>query len=322
MDYLEKGVSLIGMKYNPAKPIKEFPYKIDPMLKYKLDLLIKTLDTRDVWILLDGDEGSGKTNMAVYLLYYFHCVTGREFTLDRFYFDSDDMFNWVKDNENGLICWDEACLGGLSSEWATKSQINLLKFAMTGRKKHHVFILNVPRFNKLKEDLRKDRIHALIHMDLGKRGDKYGHYIYLTRKGIKALNRIWEKKKLRPYASCAKKFGGFYSNVDVPFVIPQLMNENDYEKKKDKAISSIGQKKENPKRDDEYEQLKLKIGMFPADIRTKIAPMLGISDRTLRNWAKLGRRVGLEAENGAIIKQMGTKVDLVQTPEESNEEYE
>lgn len=226
--------------------IKEFPYKIDPRLKKKLDLLIKTLDKKDVWILIDGDEGSGKTNTAIYLMYYFHCATGRNFTLDRLYFDSDDMFEWVKNHEKGIICWDEMALGGLSTEWATKSQRNLIKFAMTGRKKHHIFVMCVPRFDKIKEDLRKDRIHALIHMDLGAKMDNYGHYTYLTRRGIKMLNGIWGKKKKRAYAYTAKKTGGFHSNIDVPFVFPELVDENKYEKMKDDAISKIGEKKLTP----------------------------------------------------------------------------
>lgn len=286
---MEKEINTISMK--SKSPYKEFPYKIDARLKHKLDILIKTLNQRDVWILLDGDEGSGKTNMATYLLYYFHCATGRDFSLDRFYFDSDEMFNWVKDNSNGLICWDEAALGGLSTEWASRSQINLLKFAMTGRKKHHVFILNVPRFNKLKEDLRKDRIHALIHMDLGKKGDNYGHFIYLTRKGIRALNRTWEKNKLRPYARCSR-YGGFFSNINVPFVMNELIDEEAYEAKKDKAISEIGDKK---KKDNPY---KLKLDDFKKKVvdfikksklnREDAAEALGIHPRTLYKWGKEG----------------------------------
>lgn len=47
---MEKEVNMIGTK--SKKPFKEFPYKIDPRLKHKLDVLIKTLKTRDVWILL------------------------------------------------------------------------------------------------------------------------------------------------------------------------------------------------------------------------------------------------------------------------------
>lgn len=291
--------------YNPETPVKEFPYKMDLKLKRKLDLLIRTLPKKDVWILLDGDEGSGKTNTAVYLLYYFHCVTGREFTLDRFYFDSDDMFNWVKDNSDGLVCWDEAALGGLSTEWASRSQINLLKFAMTGRKKHHVVILNVPRFNKLKEDLRADRIHAHIHMDLGKTGNKYGHFIYLTRRGIKMLNRIYMKKKIRPYFNVARKTNGFGANVPIPFVIPELIDEEAYERKKDKAISEIGAKKQPSAKETKYEELKAKIGKLPANLRSLIAPHMGITDRSLREWGRKARESKQEEEVGSILKPMG-----------------
>lgn len=282
-----KEANTIGTKF---KGTKEFPYKIDVLLKHKLDVLIKTIDKRDIWILIDGDEGSGKTNTAVYLLYYFHCMTGREFTLDRFYFDSDEMFEWVKDNENGLICWDEATLGGLSTEWASRSQINLLKFAMTGRKKHHIFILNVPRFNKLKEDLRKDRIHALIHMDTGKQGTDYGHFVYLTRRGIKALNRAYEKNKMKPYARCAQKYGGFYCSTRIPYVMPNLIDEVEYERKKDKAISEIGSKKENSS-DKKRIEFEAKMYAFMKEkgiSADEFAERAGISVRTVYRRAKEG----------------------------------
>jgi len=269
---------------------KEFPFKIDPRLKHKLDLLAKTLKKRDVWILVDGDEGTGKTNTASYLLYYFHCITGREFTLDRFYFDSDALFQWAKSNECGLVCWDEAALGGLSAEWYNKSQINLLKFAMTGRKKHHVFVLCIPRFEKLKIDLRKDRIHALIHMDVGKRGDKYGHFVYLTRKGIMHLNKFWDRKKVKPYAYCAKKYGGFFCNIQIPYVFNQLVDEPKYEAMKDKAIENIGTGKDSKEKEEvtflkyNYASLCKKnenIGIVNG------AKHIGKSERTLQRWLKL-----------------------------------
>ena len=114
-----------------------------------------------MFVLLDGDEGGCK-QIWLYILYYFHCdreIYFRPVLLDVM------KCSTGKDNFNGLMVgW--AALGGLSTECF--SQINLIKFAMTGRKKHHVFILNVPRFNKLKK-IWKDRIHALIHMDLGRR---------------------------------------------------------------------------------------------------------------------------------------------------------
>ena len=133
------------MKYNS----KEFPFSIPDKLRRKLDVLIATLDEDDVWMLIDGDEGSGKTNMAAFLLYYFHCVTGRKFTVEQFFFDSEALLNFVRDTKEMLVNWDEAALGGLSTEWFTKSQINILKFAMTGRKKHHIFILCIPRQHRI-----------------------------------------------------------------------------------------------------------------------------------------------------------------------------
>lgn len=177
--------------------MKEFPFRIDEKLKHKLDLLIKQLEKKDVWILVTGDEGSGKTSTAAYLLYYFHCMTGRDFKIENFYFDSEKLFNYAKANKEQLLNWDEAALGGLSSEWWSQAQINLIKLAITGRKKHHVFILCIPRFDKLKEDLRMDRIHAQVHMDCGTNNDRYGHFIYLTRRGIKYLNRLWKMKHIR-----------------------------------------------------------------------------------------------------------------------------
>ena len=264
---------------------KPFQFYIDPKLAHKLDLLIAQLKIRDTWIIVDGDEGSGKTNLASYLLYYVHCKTGREFTLDRFYFDSDDMFNWVKDNNNGLVNWDEASLGGLSMEWWNKSQRNLIKFAMTGRKKHHFFVLCIPKFNKLQEYLRVDRSHALIHMHTGRRNNQWGHYMYLTRRGKYELNQLWSKRKIRAYGKCMKKYGGF--GAYCPYVFSKILDEEAYEKKKDFAISNIGKKKLDDKDKLELHKIKNKIGKLTLeDIRTKtnLAKFFGITQTSLNRW--------------------------------------
>jgi len=284
---------------------KQFPFKIDVRLRRKLDNLIETLEKRDVWMLIDGDEGSGKTNTAAFLLYYFHCVTGRDFSLERFYFDSDAMFNWVKNNSNGLVNWDEAALGGLSTEWWSHSQMNLMKFAMVGRKKHHVFILCIPRFNKLKEDLRCDRIHGMLHMDLGKKGKRYGHFIYLTRRGIRFLNGYWKKKKVRAYAK-AVKHGGFFADVDIPLVFSKILNEEEYERKKDEAISQIGEKKKDDKDNVSRQELKdFKKMMakleFPIKNTADFCEKSKIPYDTYHGWRKtLVRDDDSSKENGKI----------------------
>jgi hypothetical protein len=265
---------------------KEFPFRIDEKLKHKLDRLASTLNKKDVWILIDGEEGSGKTNTATYLLYYFHCITGREFTLEHFYFDTDELFNWVKDNSDGLVNWDEAALGGLSSEWREKSQINLIKFGSTGRIKHHIFIYCVPYFNELKPYLRKDRPHAMIHMDLGKKGNAYGHFSYLTKRGIRILNDIYTKTKKRKYGFCMRKFGGFYGNI--PYVLNKLIDEKVYEENKIKAISNIGKKKDKVIPREKYNNKMITNFLMNNSITAeKKAELLGIHRVTVFKLIKL-----------------------------------
>jgi hypothetical protein len=255
------------------KSLDDYPYRVDAKLKFKIEVLAKQLEKNDVWIIIDGDEGSGKTNTAAYILHLFSWITGRKFEQERFYFDSDDMFQWVKENPSGLINWDEAALGGLSAEWWSNAQRNLLKFAMTGRKKHHVFVLCIPKFYKLNEYLRIDRSHALIHMDTGKRKDRYGNAMWLTRKGKGILNRIWKTKKYLAYNESMKKGVGFYFNV--PYVIPDIMDEEKYEKMKDDAISNIGEKKNIKKQsaiEIELKEIKNKIRNLPVkEIDSKAA---------------------------------------------------
>lgn len=265
--------------------IKEFPFRIDHKLKHKLDILVKQLDKKDVWILIDGDEGAGKTNTLAYLLTYFSCATGRELTQECLYFDTEKLLNYFIANKSKLLGWDEAALGGLSTEWYNRSQINLIKASLVGRIKHHVFIMCIPRFEKLKEELRQDRIHALIHMDCGKKNDKYGHYAYLTRRGIDMLNKYWREKKLRLYGKCCRKYGGFFG--DLPYVFNKVFDEDKYNEEKEKAIYSIG-KKDISKDKQDLKELKYKISKAKPPILTikEFAEKLGISAETLHAWGR------------------------------------
>jgi len=275
---------------------KEFPFRIDAKLKHKLDLLTKQLSKRDVWILLTGDEGSGKTNAAAYLLYYFHCKTGREFSIKNFYFDAEDLFNKGRQTKCQLLNWDEAALGGLSTEWYNRSQTNLIKLAITGRKLHHVFVLCIPRFDKLKQDLRLDRIHAQIHIDTGKQNNRLGHYIYLTRRGIKILNRIWSKRKIRAYQWSMRKGGGFAGNI--PFVFNKVFTQEEqdfYENAKDNAIANIGKKRVDTSKQEVW-ALKYKIATveYPIINQTDHAKKLGYAQNTFSDWKKLREKAEID----------------------------
>lgn len=283
--------------------IKEFPFYIDDKLKHKLDILYKQLNKKDIWILCSGDEGSGKTNTATYLLYYFHCLSGRNFTIENFYFDAGKLFEYAQKNKEELLNWDEGALGGLSVEWWNRNQINLIKLAITGRKLHHVFIICIPRFEKLKEELRVDRVHAHIHMDCGKMNNKYGHYIYLTRRANRFLNRLWKEKKLRLYGK-AMKHGGFGGYI--PFIFDKVFTKEEqdkYETNKDEAIRNIGKKDTKDK--EKIKELKHKIGKLelPIKNRTELAKKLGITLKTLERWEELEENSSETLENEEKLRQ-------------------
>jgi hypothetical protein len=262
--------------------ITDFPYKISPHMKRKLDLIIRTLDQDDAWIVVDGDEGSGKTNMAAFLMYYFHCQTGRPFETDAslFFFDTNDLVNYLKSTQ----------------EWWNQSQLNLIKFSMTGRKKHHILILCIPKIHKLKDTI-WERTVAMIHMHTGKSKRNKGDYLWLTRRGIRKFMRLWGKKKIRAY----KKFSSFAYNGHmghIPYVLNKVIDIKAYDKKKDEAIFNIGVKK-GSKEKQEVKLMKKKCGMLrpPIETRQELADKLEITIQTLNLWAKSLENEGLDAEN-------------------------
>lgn len=266
--------------------MKEFQFSISPKLKNKFDLLIKQLVVKDVWILIDGDEGSGKTNMASYILYYFHCMTGRPFDVNNFYFDADKLREKAQSSTGQLLAWDEATLGGMSTEWWNNAQQDLLKFARTGRIKHHVFVMCIPKFDKLNETLRLERSHALINVHCGKDNTRYGHYNYLTRRGKEALNRLWKKKHIRLYPKFAQRGG---HRGWIPYVFNKVFTEEEqkiYEKNKLDAINSIGKKKLS-RANKEMKEIKHKVGLLKCPIKTReeLAEKVGVNIRTLQKWA-------------------------------------
>lgn len=283
---------------------KEFPFYIDKQLKHKLDLLLQDLDKNDVWIIVDGDEGAGKTNTAAYLLYYAHCVTGRPFSLDHFYFDTNKLFDYIKNNSEALLNWDEAALGALSTDWYDTSQKNLLKFAMTGRKKHHFFVLCIPKFTKLQEYIRVDRTHALINMTTGKDRKKYGRYIYLTRRGKAALDRDFRRTKIRRYSKFMKA-GGFGGNI--PYVFDKILDEKAYDKKKDDAIANIGVKPVKEKTlekllKNKLGSLRIKITKFkyPISNQGALCKQLGVAPTIFNVWRQFNEET---IEDGVQIAQ-------------------
>lgn len=209
-------------------------YSMEPKLKEKLDIMIlrMTKKQKDNLIIIDGDEGDGKTNMELGIAYYIHHETGRPFSIDNVFFDLDKLIDFGMKTKEQIICWDEGALGGLSAEWWNKNQKRFIKFLMIARKKRHFFIICIPRFFKLNEYFVIDRSIALIHVYL-RHGTDYGRFVYFNEVRKERLWQDWKRSKYRNYKMHYLFHGSF------PHVENIVLNKDDYEKKKDEAILNM-----------------------------------------------------------------------------------
>ena len=245
---------------------------LDPVLKQKMDLMIKRSTGKkhmDNLIVIDGDEGIGKSTLAVFLAYYYSDQTGRPFSVDNIFFDINKLIKFAQTTEDQIIIWDEAALGGLSTEHAKTHQVNLTKLLMTARKKRHFWIFNIPKFFKLNEYILVDRAIALIHV-YAKREIEAGRFAYYKKKSKERLFYDRIRTRQRNYYKYMSFWGTF------PNCLSKIIDEVEYDRKKDLAIASIGNEdKKNIWKDKYLNSVK---NMQDLGLTTReIAKWLGIS---------------------------------------------
>jgi len=259
---------------------------IDSYLAKKLDLMCKkvTKHNFDNLLIIDGDEGFGKTNLASAVCGYVSVKTKRELTNDNVFFLIDDMINFAIKTKEKIIWWDEGALGGLASEGYTKVQTKLLKLLYIARKKKHFYVFVIPKFYKLREAI-IDRSIALLHV-YSRDGITRGRFAYYKTASMDKLFGYWYKKKEKGYNQFYNRCGSFSKTLS------KVINGPKYERQKDKAILSIGndkfskEDKELNKIKQEYTKLKRSIAkaVIPNTSKQKMADLLGISSRTLQRW--------------------------------------
>jgi len=255
-------------------------YSMENRLVITLNLMLKRMTDRykkDNLLLIDGDEGDGKTNMSCGVGYYIAYKTQRSFSSKNFFFKLDSVIDFALKNERQVIIWDEGALGGLSDEWWNKAQTRLIKLLMVCRKKRHFFIINIPRFFKLREYLAVDRSIGLIHV-YSHDGLDIGRFVYYTKQKKEKLFENYKTKKKKDY----KKYYSFRGVFG--YVLPKLINEQEYDALKDKGIMSL--LVEKPDRHlEKMKALQYKISQLKSIKRPELAKGLGVSTRTILRWA-------------------------------------
>ena len=260
--------------------VTDIQYYMNPMLKEKLDLMIARMKHgKDNLLIVDGDEGDGKTNMSMLLGYYVAHTCNRSFGLKNIFFDLDELIDFAIHTKEQVIIWDEGALGGLASEWWNKNQKKFIKLLMIARKKKHFWIVNIPKFFKLNEYFVIDRSIGLVHVYMAG-GIEHGRFVYFNQVQKEKLWETWKKTRVRSY----KKWYSFHGSF-VLFLenkrFSHIIDPIEYDKKKDEAIMSIAQEEEiKENRTDKIMRdsyVKLLLKEKPRPTTKQIAERIGVS---------------------------------------------
>ena len=275
-----------------------FPFpKLERRLVKKLNRMIerctKKTPEKDAMLIIEGSEGSGKTNDSLVVAAYAKSLTNRNINL---FFRLKNTIDFAKNTREQIIIWDEPGLDALSTDSLNKLNKNLIRLLMTCRYKRHFFIINMTKFSKFQEYIVVDRPNGFIHKDK----NRVGHGLYIRAKNLEALWNDYKKYNKRNY----RYHKSFY--LDFPSIMtPELFNNlditlngkphatlADYNRIKDESIAQIGELEADEKQDklkNMIKYLKYKIGTLkiPVNTRVELINQLGIPVRTLENWKKV-----------------------------------
>lgn len=212
-------------------------YSMDDKYKSKLDLMIKRMNgTDDNIVVIDGDEGQGKTEMAIGTCYYISNKTGRKYNMENIFFNLDKLVKFASSTKEQIIHFDEAVLGLLVTKWQDKLQQKFLTLAMIARKKKHFIVLCIPKFHRLPQYLIEERAIALVHV-YSRNNMVKGRFCYYTKRRKNDLYMDWKKSKVKKYKEHRSFWGTF--PIASTKIFTDEQNKN-YDDKKDAAILSIG----------------------------------------------------------------------------------
>lgn len=249
---------------------------MEPRLIEKLDLMIKRSTGKnkmDNLIVIDGDEGHGKSTLAMQIANYYAEQTNRPFSIDNVFFDIEKLTEFATKTQDQIIVWDEAALAGLAGEWYRKEQQQLIKLLMVARKKRHFWIFNIPKFFKLNEYVLIDRAIALIHV-YARNQTQLGRFVYINKSKKEWLWHKYRTSKKRGYKTHYSFRGSFTKNF--------VVDEEAYDKKKDEAILTVSDKN-NPKAvvTDKNKEIVDRLVMSTELKRAQKAEIMNVSTKTV-----------------------------------------
>jgi ABC-type dipeptide/oligopeptide/nickel transport system ATPase component len=202
-------------------------YFIAPIVQELLDKVRKRVleKDRDFVLVIDGEEGSGKSVLAQQIAKYFDPT----FNLDRIVFTSDEFLKLIKDpntKKGNAIVLDEAFSAANSRASLTEVNRAMIGVATEMRQKNLFVIFCIPSFFDLDKYFALWRCRALFHVYFTE--DESRRYVIFPKEHKKDLYLRGKKtyNYSRPYSPYP------------PFAFPNhyTIDETDYRFKKSEAF--------------------------------------------------------------------------------------
>lgn len=258
---------------------KDVSLTVDAMVhrhKIKLDNLI----------VVTGREGSGKSSFAMGLCWLYAKRMGIKFDVEDITFSAKEFLNRSTHRKNGIVLYDEAVQGLMSSQWQNKTQQLIVQALMMARKNGNLYVLCIPSFEYLNKYIATERCYLLfeVFMHENRRGfantfsSKMGNQLKVLYHQCKTMkpDRIKSKWKIR-----------FLDHSD------KVIDKEAYEAKKDKAIQELTHVLAEPMKKKEAQYYKL---VHKLDIDSVLlSEYMGIALRTAQEHKQKAKRY---MENG------------------------
>jgi len=220
--------------------------EIDYSLKKRLDMdLVAVANQWDLVYAISGMEGSGKSKGATLTVATYICHKLRKsLSLKNIIFTPKQFEELVEDAKPfDVIFWDEFVLGGSSEDTLTEMQRSLKKKFTIIRSKRLIILLVIPYFHMMSKYWAISRTRMLVDCtssDGISRGEAkvYGYgkkrYAYLNGKKLHTMEPFKHDFMLRFLDLGNKEITG-----------KDIINWEEYEKKKQESSKEIEKKKEN-----------------------------------------------------------------------------
>ena len=242
----------------------------------------------DTFILVEGQEGTGKTTFSILLGYYIAYKTGRPFSAENLFFDIEELIKFAQENTKQIIIWDEPALQMLSTDYRNKVSVSFKRLMMMARKQRHFIMVNVTYFYRFDSYI-LDRCNGMVRV-YRNQGKNESRFRWFKEKKARQLFEDYITKRKKMY----NKYGSKFVRGSFPDILsPKHKNnvladwDNDlYEHNKDEAIKKITPKPKEvlSQSNKRFKRYIVRLAMSLNLQQKEVAERLGLSPSSVNEW--------------------------------------